>query len=168
MDKILFKFILIISYILSLTYSSNNYNEIEYISDVFYRWSHTFSKFSVKFNRLNGIQVSFHETIPILEKDSLEVIDIINYGLKIYNLTNEELGIMQMKELFKNFNKITFPENTDCSADIQDVPFWHLIVDGKDYYSNIMTDFLEKIDNLVHLEEIREYVKKLYYNNTIS
>ena len=56
-----------------------------------------------------------------------------------------------MKELFKNFNKITFPENTYCSADITDVPFCHLIVDGKDYYSNIETDFLEKVDNLFKL-----------------
>ena len=163
MDKILFKFILIISYISSI-YSANNYNEIEYISDVYYRVSHSFSKFSVKFNRLNGIEVSFHETKPILDEDTLDVIGIVDNELKKYNLTNEELGIMQMKELFKNFNKITFPENTDCSAKITDVPFWHLIVDGKDYFSNIMTDFLEKIDNLVHLDEIREYVKKLYYN----
>ena len=49
-----------------------------------------------------------------------------------------------MKELFKNFNKITFPENTDYSADITDASFWHLIVDGKDCYSNIETNFLER------------------------
>ena len=112
MDKILFKFILIISYISSI-YSANNYNEIEYISDVYYRVSHSFSKFSVKFNRLNGIEVSFHETKPILDEDTLDVIGIVDNELKKYNLTNEELGIMQMKELFKNFNKITFPENTE-------------------------------------------------------
>ena len=163
MDNAIFKFILLILS-LSLIKSSNNYNEIEYISNIYYRMSNTFSKFSVKFNKNNGIQANFHETKPIYYGDSLDVMNIIDYKPKTYNFTNEELGIMPMKELFKNFNKITFPEENDCSRCPTDIPFWHLLIDGKDYYANKATDYTEKVDNLVHLDNIRDYVEKIYYN----
>ena len=80
METVLFKLILIFSS-LSLISSNNNYNKIEYISDVYYRMSHTFSKFSVKFNKIEGIQASFHETKHIYNGDFFDNMDIIDYKL---------------------------------------------------------------------------------------
>ena len=73
-----------------------------------------------------------------------------------------------MKELFKNFNKINFPNETDWAEMIFDVFDWHLIVDGKDYYSNVRTEFYDKFDDLVDINHIREYVENLYYNKNNS
>ena len=163
-EKLLFQiftFIIILFYITSL----NNYNELKYYTNIYYRLTHINSNFSVIFNKKNGIQVEFHEIKEIYYENSPDV-DIIDYKLKKYNLTNEELGIMSMKELFKNFNKISFPNKTDCREPITDIPIWHLIVDGKDYYGNLRTIFLDEFDDLVKLENIREYVEKLYYNKT--
>ena len=155
----IFLFILSLSSIISL----NNLNEIEYYSERFYRLTHTKSIFSVKFNKKEGIQAKLHD-IKEAYYENYSIFE--DYKLKIYNFTNEELGIMPMKELFKNFNKINFPDETDWAEMIFDVFDWHLIVDGKDYYSNVRTEFYDDFDNLVNINHIREYVEKLYYNKT--
>ena len=155
----IFLFILSLSSIISL----NNFNEIEYYTERFYRLTHTKSKFSVKFNKKEGIQAKLHD-IKEAYYENYTIFE--DYKLKIYNFTNEELGIMPMKELFKNFNKINFPNETDWSEMIFDVFDWHLIVDGKDYYSNVRTEFYDDFDKLVNINHIREYVEKLYYNKT--
>ena len=157
----IFLFTLSLSFIIAL----NNYNEIEYYTDRFYRLTHTKSKFSVKFNKKDGIQARLHD-IKEAYYENYSIYE--DYKLKIYNLTNEELGIMPMKELFKNFNKINFPNETDWAEMIFDVFDWHLIVDGKDYYSNVRTEFYDKFDDLVDINHIREYVENLYYNKTSS
>ena len=155
----IFLFILSLSSIISL----NNFNEIEYYTERFYRLTHTKSKFSVKFSKKEGIQAKLHD-IKEAYYENYTIFE--DYKLKIYNFTNEELGIMPMKELFKNFNKINFPNETDWSEMIFDVFDWHLIVDGKDYYSNVRTEFYDDFDKLVNINHIREYVEKLYYNKT--
>ena len=161
MKNILHKLIITLS--LSFTICLNNYNEIEYYTERIYRITHTKSKFSVKFNKKDGIQARLHDIKEAYyENDSIYE----DYQLKIYNLTNEELGIIPMKELFKNFNKINFPEETDWSEMIFDVFDWHLVVDGKDYYSNVRTEFYDEFDDLVNINHIREYVENLYYNKT--
>ncbi len=68
-----------------------------------------------------------------------------------------------LKELFKLFNKIKFPEETNwMDTKLFDVPIWHLIVDDKDYYSNRGTDFLTKFLDLVNITNIKEYCKDRY------
>ena len=155
----IFLFSISLSFIISL----NDYNEIEYYTDRIYRITHIKSKFSVKFNKKDGIQARLHDIKEAYYEDHSIYED---YQLKIYNLTNEELGLMPMKELFKNFNKIDFPEETDFAEKIFDVFDWHLVVDGTDYYSNVRTDFYDKFDDLVNINHIREYVENLYYNKT--
>ena len=106
--------------------------------------------FSVKFNRLTGIQAQYVEARNNTRRK------------ETYNITNDELGLPSMKELFKLFNKINFPNETNWMQQIYDVPIWHLIVDGKDYYSNRGTEFLEKFNDIVNLTNIKEYCKKRY------
>ena len=60
-----------------------------------------------------------------------------------------------MKVLFKLFNNINFPDETNWKQQIYDVPIWHLIVDGKDYYSNVGTEFLQKFNDIVNLTNIK-------------
>ena len=68
-----------------------------------------------------------------------------------------------LKELFKLFNKINFPQETNWKdANLFDVPIWHLIVDDKDYFSNRGTDFLAEFAELVNLTNIKEYCKNNY------
>ena len=111
--------------------------------------------FSVKFNRIKGIRAEYEEMENIMGK--------ISKGKKIYNFTNEELGLPNMKELFKQFNKIDFPEETNwVDTKLFDVPYWHLIVDGKDYYSNVGTEFMNKFQEIVNVYEIFNYCKENY------
>ena len=153
MKKHLLKILFI--FLLFSTFSS--YEEIEYrISTGFI--SKVFDSFSVTFNRNNGIKAEY-EKIGTLEED-------INYkpkGKKLYNLTNEELGLPSMKELFKLFDKIDFPEKTDWTDNgLFDVSVWQLIVDGKKYHSNVGTEFLSKFKEIVNVNEIKSYCSKLY------
>ena len=115
-------------------------------------------RFSVTFNRYEGIQAEY-EKAPNrndFEEEELKV-------KKIYNLTCEELDLPQLKELFKLFNKIDFPNETNwMDTKLFDVPIWHLYVDGKDYHSNRGTEFLAEFSYIVNLTNIKEYCIKRY------
>ena len=112
--------------------------------------------FSVTFNRITGIQAEYLEARnqdPELEPK----------GKKVYNLTTDDLNLPSLKELFKLFNKIKFPNETNwMDTKIYDVPIWHLIVDDKDYHSNRGTDFLREFSEIVNLTNIKEYCKNNY------
>ena len=112
--------------------------------------------FSVTFNRVTGIQAEYLEARnqdPELEPK----------GKKIYNLTTDDLNLPSLKELFKLFNKIKFPNETNwMDTKLYDVPIWHLIVDDKDYHSNRGTDFLREFSEIVNLTNIKEYCKNNY------
>ena len=137
----------------------NSIDEIEYRKEngLLARVS---SSFSVKFKRIEGIRAEYEETGSLID-------DINNIakpkGKKVFNLTTEELGLPSLKELFKKLNKIYFPEKTDWSDKfLLDVPYWHLIVDGKDYYSNKGTDFLSEFQKIINISDITSYCKKKY------
>ena len=112
--------------------------------------------FSVTFNRITGIQAEYLEARnqdPELEPK----------GKKVYNLTTDDLNLPSLKELFKLFNKIKFPNETNwMDTKLYDVPIWHLIVDDKDYHSNRGTDFLREFSEIVNLTNIKEYCKNNY------
>ena len=135
----------------------NSYEEIEYgIASGFI--SRVFDSFSITFNKYYGIKAEY-EKIGSFDED----IDYKPKGKKVFNLTNEELGLPNMKELYKLFDKIDFPEKTDWTDNgLFDVPVWHLIVDGKNYHSNVGTEFLSKFKEIVNVNEIKSYVSKLY------
>ena len=156
--------ILILIFSITLINSIEDYNEIIYKIQVNHKLLYTSRLFLVKFNKINGIQVQFYEKRPIYKLKTNYILYLWDRGLKTYNLTNEELGIMPIKELFKNFNEIIFPNNTDFTNNNIDTPIWHLIVDGKDYYSNINTYFYDKINYLVNFENIEKFCKKKYFS----
>ena len=131
----------------------SSFNSIDEIKYSFYK--RFIESFSVTFNKISGIQAEYLK-IHFFDEG-------ISKGTKIYNLTTEELGLPSLKELFKLFNKIDFPEETDWTDEsLVDVPFWNLYVDEKRYYSNVGTEFLEEFDNIVNLNNIYEYCKKNY------
>ena len=110
-------------------------------------------EFKVTFNRYSGIKAEY----------LLPPYRIHSKGRKYYNLTCEELGLPSLKELFKLFDKINFPEETNWKdSRFFDLPFWHLYVDKKDYYSNGRPDFLKRFDEIVNIKKIKEYCKKKY------
>ena len=163
--KVLFKVFLTI---LSFALMTGKYNEIEYRQRTVSVYNKSYSLFSIKFNRENGIEAKYEkgklefqidpETMSLNEKTTPD-------KLKSFNLNNEELGLMETKKLFKNFDKIKFPKQTDfTSALYPDFPIWHIIVDGKDYQSNVDTDFYTKIDGLVNIKKIKEYVVNNFDN----
>ena len=146
-----------IFFIFLLFSTFNSIEEIEYkIASGFI--SRIYVSFSVTFNRNKGIKAEY-EKIGTLDDD-------INYkpkGKKEYNLTNEELGLPNMKELFKLFDKINFPEKTDWTFEgLFDVPVWNLIVDGKNYHSNIGTDFLYEFKDIINVNAIESYCNNKY------
>ena len=68
-------------------------------------------------------------------------------------------------EIINNFDKIIFPEQTKFSTALYpDFPIWHIIVDGKDYESNVNTDFYDKFNELVNIKKLEEYVRNKYNN----
>ena len=148
--------------ILSISLITCKINEIEYRQRVVSKYDKSFTLFSILFKRDNGISANYEkgkleyeidpETMSLKEK-------VTDSQLKSFRLSNEELGLMEDKELFKNFDKIEFPEETDfTSALYPDFTIWHIIVDGKDYKSNVETDFYKKFDNLINIRKIKEYV----------
>ena len=162
---ILFLLFLSFSFISSL----DKIQEIEYWEKIYSKYTKYFTYFSLKLNRKEGgVIAKYQRAIPKYEFDeeTLEFIDITgDEGLKTYELTNEELGLKKNKELFKNFDKIKFPEETDFRKSIfVDFPTWHIVVDGKDYQSNVDTSFYTKIDGLVNIKKIREYVVNNFDN----
>ena len=152
----------------SLISSEEKFKEIEYRQKIISKYDKKFTLFSVKFTREKGIEAQYQkgkaefdidpETLTLIDKTGTE-------GLKTFELTNEELGIKPLEELFENFDKIEFPEKTDFrTALFPDFPIWHIIVDGKDYQSNINTEFYDKFNELVNIKNIEKYVIKKYKN----
>jgi len=154
--------------ILSISFMTCKYNEIEYRQRIVSKYDKSFTLFSIVFNRDSGIRASYEkgkleyeidpETMSLKEK-------VTNNQLKSFKLSNTELELMDGKELFKNFDKIEFPEETDFTTALYpDFPIWHIIVDGKDYQSNVDTDFSRKVDDLINIRKIKEYVINKFEN----
>ena len=148
--------------ILSISFITCKYNEIEYRQRIVSKYDKSFTSFSIVFKRESGIRANYEkgkleyeidpETMSLKEK-------VTSNQFKSFRLSNEELGLMESKELFKNFDKIEFPEETDFTTALYpDFPIWHIIVDGKDYKSNVDTDFSKKLDDLINIRKIKEYV----------
>ena len=150
------KHLLKILFIFLLFSTFNSYEEIQY-SIVTGLLGPVHDSFSVTFNKNNGIKAQYEKVGSFGEDDYKPK------GKKEFNLTNEELGLPNMKELFKLFDKIDFPEKTDWTDNgLFDVPVWNLIVDGKKYYSNVGTEFMSKFKEIVNLNEIKSYCVNLY------
>ena len=154
--------------ILSISFITCKYNEIEYRQRIVSKYDKSFTLFSIKFKRDSGISADYQkgkleyeidpETMSLKEK-------VTNSQLKSYKFSNQELGLMEAKELFKNFDKIEFPEETDFTTALYpDFPIWHIIVDGKDYQSNVDTEFSRKLDDLINIRKIKEYVINKFEN----
>ena len=140
--------------IFALLSSFNSIDEIKYSINRGFL-GRLIDTFSVTFNRISGIQAEYSEANSFNIEESK--------GKKIYNLTTEELGLPSLKELFKLFNKIDFPEETDwMQPKLFDVPIWYLYVDDKDYHSNRGTEFLEEFAYIVNLTNIKKYCKDNY------
>lgn len=155
-------FLTILSFILMT--SQKSYKEIEYRQRIISKYDKSFTLFSVKFTRDKDIQAQYQEGTAKFEIDpnTFSLIDKTGTeGLKTFDLTSEELGLKSINELFAAFDKIEFPEETNfSSAMYPDFPIWHIIVDGKDYQSNINTEFYDKINELINIKRIQEYVVK--------
>jgi len=154
------KNIITIFLILILFSSLNSIDQIEYyLSRRFI--GRLIDSFSVKFNRFTGIYAEYLEARNNLNEEEEEEEE--PKGLKTYNITTDELGLPPLKELFKLFNKIDFPNETNwMDTKLYDVPIWHLYVDGKDYHSNRGTEFLTEFSYIVNLTNIKEYCIKRY------
>ena len=156
----------LICLLLSFINTKKNIKEIEYRQKVISKYTKTFTFISIKFNKESGIVAQYQTGLDKFEIDpeTLEIIDKNgDEGLKTFELTNEELGLKPNKELFKNFDKIEFPEETDyINSVFWDFPQWHLIVDGKDYKFNVNPDFYIQFNDLVNIKNIKDYVIKLY------
>ena len=165
--KLLYKIVLTI---LSLTFMTAQppFKEIEYRQRIVSKYDKSFTLFSVKFIKDQGIEALYQKGKLVMEidPDTLSFVDKTgNEGLKTFKLTSEELTLMPINELFENFDKIKFPEETNFSTALfPDFPIWHIIVDGKDYQSNVNTEFYDKINDLVNIKYIEEYVIKKYNN----
>ena len=146
--------------------SKGNIKEIEYRQKLVSKYTKKFTFISIKFNKESGIIAQYQTGINKIDIDpeTLEIIDKNgDEGLKTFELTNEELGLKPNKELFQNFDKIEFPEETNClNSAFWDSPQWHLIVDGKDYKLSGSSEFYKQFDDLVNIKNIKDYVIKLY------
>ena len=153
---------------LSLICSEAPYKELEYRQRIVSKYDKSFTLFSVKFVKDQGIEAAYQkgkvemeldpDTFTFVEKTS-------NEGLKTFKLTSEELTLPPVNELFEIFDKIEFPAETNFNdALYPDFPIWHIIVDGKDYQSNVNTEFYDKVNELVNIKYIQDYVIKKYNN----
>ena len=162
------KLLFILSLLVLSFINSQEIKEIEYRQKIVSKYDKSFTLFSVKFIREKGIQAKYQEGISKIEidPDTLEMIDKSGVeGLKTFELTNEELGLKPIKELFEEFDKIEFPEETKFSSSLfPDFPIWHIIVDGKDYESNINTDFYDKFNEIFQIKKLEKHVIKKYNN----
>ena len=80
--------------------------EIEYMEKIYSKYDKYFTYFSIKFDRKTGIIAKYQRALLQYEinEETLELEDITgDEGLKIFELTNEELGLKQNKELLKKF-----------------------------------------------------------------
>ena len=154
----------ILSFLLFALISSNSYNEIEFRQRILSKYDKSFTLFSIKFIREKGIEAQYQEGVAEFEiKPDFSLEDKTDKeGLKTFELTAEELDLMPINDLFDAFDKIEFPEETDFSDSMfPDFPIWHIIVDGKDYKSNVNTDFYDKFNDLVNIKKIRKHVSKV-------
>ena len=146
--------------------SPNNFNEIEYRQRIISKYDKSFTFISIKFSLKDKIKAQYQKgkakfeidpnTFSFVDKTGTE-------GLKNFELTNEELGLKPNEELFKNFNEIIFPEENDFrNAMFPDFPFWHIIVNGKDYQGNVNTEFFNKVDSIINIKKIEEYIINKY------
>ena len=141
-----------------LFFSLNCIEEIEYRIE-YHLFGRVLDKFSVKFNKTTGITAEYEEYTSIDEPFETPA----SKGIKLYNLTSEVLGLPSLKDLFKLFNKISFPERKNwVDRLLCDAPIWHLIVDGNDYYSNDGTEFKDKFNEIVNINNIMKYCKDNY------
>ena len=147
---------------------TSKHNEIEYRQRIISKYDKSLTLVSVKFIRGKGIQAQYQKGKAKFEidPDTFSLVDKTgNEGLKTFELTTEELGLPSLNELFNNFDKIIFPEQTKFSTALYpDFPIWHIIVDGKDYESNVNTNFFDQFNGLVNLKKILEYVENKYNN----
>ena len=147
---------------------ATKHNEIEYRQRIISKCDKSLTLVSVKFIRGKGIQAQYQKGKAKFEidPDTFSLVDKTgNEGLKTFELTTEELGLPSLNELFNNFDKIIFPEQTKFSTALYpDFPIWHIIVDGKDYESNVNTDFYDKFNELVNIKKLEEYVRNKYNN----
>ena len=146
--------------------SPNNFNEIEYRQRIISKYDKSFTFISIKFSLKDKIKAQYQKgkakfeidpnTFSFVDKTGTE-------GLKNFELTNEELGLKPNEELFKNFNEIIFPEENDFrNAMFPDFPIWHIIVNGKDYQGNVNTEFFNKVDSIINIKKIEEYIINKY------
>ena len=164
--KILYlNFLILLSLIYIIMSSGNNYSEIEYKQRIISKYDKSLTFFSIKFYK-DKIKAQYQKgkakfeidpnTFSFVDKTGTE-------GLKTFELSNEELGLKNNEELFKDFNKIKFPEETDFrNAQFPDFPIWHILVNGKDYQGNVDTEFYNKFNDIVNIKKIEEYVIKKY------
>ena len=154
--------------ILSFTLITSKRKVIEYRHKIVSKHDKSFTSFSVKFIKGEGIQAEYQKGVAKYEIDP-ETFSLVektgNEGLKTFKLTTDELGLIPLNKLFKNFDKIKFPKTTKFTNSLYpDFPVWHIIVDGKDYESNVNTNFFDQFNGLVNLKKILEYVENKYNN----
>ena len=163
--KFLYK-LLLVFVSLSLMNSLGKIQEIEYRQRIQSKYDKSFTLFSVKFSREKGIEAQYQKGKAVykIDPETLSLIDMTGTeNLKTFELTTDELELPSIKDLFKTFDKIEFPEETDFSTALYpDFPIWHMIVDGKDYQSNVDTKFYTKFNEIVNIKNIQDYVIKKY------
>ena len=148
---------------------SSKYSEIEYRQKIISKYDKSFTLFSIKFSKNSDkIKSEYQKGIAKFEIDpnTFSFVDKTGEeGKKFFEFSYEELGLKPHDELFKNLESINFPENTDFrTAEFPDFPTWHIIVDGKDYQSNVNTEFYNKFIDFVDIKKI-ENIVIMKYNN---
>ena len=147
--------------------SGNNFSEIEYRQRIISKYDKSLTFISVKFSRKNEKIISQYQKCKAkfeIDPNTFSFVDKTGTdGLKEFELSYEELELEKKEELFKKFDSIEFPEETDFrTAQFPDFPIWHIIVDGKDYQGNVNTEFYNKFDNLINIKKVEEYIIKKY------
>ena len=149
--------------------SGNNFSEIEYRQRIISKYDKSLTFISVKFSRKNEKIISQYQKCKAkfeIDPNTFSFVDKTGTeGLKEFELSYGELGLEKNEVLFKKFDSIEFPEETDFrTAQFPDFPIWHIIVDGKDYQGNVNTEFYNKFDNLINIKKVEEYIIKKYNN----
>ena len=149
--------------------SGNNFSEIEYRQRIISKYDKSLTFISVKFSRKNEKIISQYQKCKAkfeIDPNTFSFVDKTGTdGLKEFELSYEELELEKKEELFKKFDSIEFPEETDFrNAQFPDFPIWHIIIDGKDYQGNVNTEFYNKFDNLINIKKVEEYIIKKYNN----
>ena len=162
-------FLIILSKIYIIMSSGNNFSEIEYRQRIISKYDKSLTFISVKFSRKNEKIISKYQKCKAkfeIDPNTFSFVDKTGTeGLKEFELSYGELGLEKKEELFKKFNLMEFPGETDFrNAQFPDFPIWHIIIDGKDYQGNVNTEFYNKFDNLINIKKVEEYIIKKYNN----